>query len=109
MTERERDPTIAQPDEVLRVMTAILRGESMEEAGVKTAERYKAAELLGRHYGLFERREAPGADLQRVSREIGQMLAELAGAGNSAEAEQAGQAAKDSKDTENADGAEDES
>ena len=85
MTRRVSDPAIAQPEEVLRVMTSILRGEQPEDAAVKTSERYKAAELLGRHYGLFERPEAAPPDTRRLSREITQLLAEIAEEAHSGE------------------------
>ena len=85
MTRRTSDPAIAQPEEVLRVMTSILRGEQPEDAAVKTSERYKAAELLGRHYGLFERPEAAPPDTRRLSREITQLLAEIAEEAHSGE------------------------
>ena len=85
MTEALEDSRIAQPEEVLRVMTSILRGECAEDGGVKSGERYKAAELLGKHYGLFERRESPSPDALRVSREIGRMLTEMADRAGQAE------------------------
>ena len=85
MTRHMSDPAIAQPEEVLRVMTSILRGEQAEDAAVKTSERYKAAELLGRHYGLFERPEAAPPDTRRLSREITQLLAEIAEEAHSGE------------------------
>ena len=85
MTRRASDPAIAQPEEVLRVMTSILRGEQPEDAAVKTSERYKAAELLGRHYGLFERPETAPPDTRRLSREITQLLAEISEEAHSGE------------------------
>ena len=47
------DAAIAQPPEVLRYLTSLLRGETGSER-----ERLKAAELLGKRLGLFN--EKPG-------------------------------------------------
>lgn len=67
---KKRPLPIADRDEVLRTFTSIMRGEMTEETVRKTAgteervaappkisERCKAAELLGKQYGLFDRRE----------------------------------------------------
>lgn len=49
---------VADADEVLEALTSILRRE--EEETVKPSEVLRAAELLGKRYGLFgERAEAP--------------------------------------------------
>ena len=45
-----RRTSIADADEVLRFITAVLRGED-EDATFK--ERFRAAELLGKRYELF--------------------------------------------------------
>lgn len=61
------DQKVADRDEVLRYLTAVMRGEHIEEIpllvgdGIQTLtdkavgakERLKAAELLGKRYGLF--------------------------------------------------------
>lgn len=70
MAEKE-DDLIAQQDEVLRYLTAVMRGESISEIVVvegtgkgfskarnvtkapDEGERLKAAELLGKRYGLY--------------------------------------------------------
>lgn len=73
-------PEIATPEEVLRTFTQIMRGE-MTEAGVrrsgedvpqppKISERSKAAELLGKRYGLFSDREDGGATRAELAAEI---------------------------------------
>ena len=54
--------TIATPEEVLKALTLILRGEMAEEkGGPKVSERQRAAELLGKRYGLFDKPEAEEA------------------------------------------------
>lgn len=79
MAEKE-DELIAKQDEVLKYLTAVLRGESISEVvvvegvgmGVSSAravqkapdekERLKAAELLGKRYSLFtEKVDVDGA------------------------------------------------
>lgn len=47
---------VAGAEEVLRVITAIMRGTCLDEggAGPKVAERFRAAELLAKRYGLLE-------------------------------------------------------
>ena len=55
MARRKPNP-IAEPNEILTVMSRILRGEptGAEDAPTpKVAEQVRAAELLGRQYGLF--------------------------------------------------------
>lgn len=46
---------IASQDEVLETLTAIMRGEVSDQLGLETSvkDRSKAAELLGKRYGLF--------------------------------------------------------
>ena len=67
MKKRERE-TIAKQDEVLETLTAILRGEqkgatlrgigqgaqTIDEMPPSTNERIKAAELLGKRYGIWQ-------------------------------------------------------
>lgn len=63
-------PDIATPDEVLKTFTQIMRGTMTETATRKSAhgeeavqqppkisERSKAAEMLGKRYGLFSEKE----------------------------------------------------
>ena len=73
---------IATPEEVLRTFTQIMRGEMTESTGRKSAsgeeipqtpkisERSKAAELLGKRYGLFSDREDGGATRAELAAEI---------------------------------------
>jgi len=78
MAERKR-ASVAGKTEVLQTFTNIMRGEMTEgSAGAppKISERCKAAELLGKQYGLFDRKEElqPKAD---VILEIRQALEQL--------------------------------
>lgn len=58
----EESPEIAGREEVLRIFTRIMRGEMTEEKGLpKISERAKAAELLGKACGLFDRKEEEAA------------------------------------------------
>ena len=50
------DHTVAQADEILRFLTAVLRGEVGSEK-----ERMRAAELLGKRQGLFSDKAMPEA------------------------------------------------
>lgn len=61
----EREPDLASPQEVLRYLSAVMRGEAPPPCGdwgeegpppkalPTAAERMKAAELLGKRYRLF--------------------------------------------------------
>jgi hypothetical protein len=62
-------PPIALPDEILETLTAFLRGE-VEGGGAR--ERLRAAELLGKRFGLFE--TAGGEEMIPVVIEGGDML-----------------------------------
>lgn len=67
MAETKR-AAIAGKREVLQTFTSIMRGEMTEGGGgspPKISERCKAAELLGKQYGLFDRKEElqPKADV----------------------------------------------
>ena len=72
--------TIAGPEEVLRMITRIMRGDcdAVSGAGPKIAERFRAAELLAKRYGLLEA-DTAGADREReaAAREIEAALAAL--------------------------------
>jgi phage terminase small subunit len=50
--EKER---IANQDEILEFLTSVIRGEVKDQLGLETPvkDRNKAAELLGKRYGLF--------------------------------------------------------
>lgn len=90
MSKRKK-PTIAVPSEVLETMTSVLRGEMTEESTRKVAggeeriavppkisERIKAAEFLGKQYGLFEHREEASPKTE-LSGEILRMMEEMHG------------------------------
>jgi len=57
--KRRKRKEVASPEEVLELMTQIMRGEAGDEhtGPPKLAERSKAAELLGKRYGLFGEKE----------------------------------------------------
>ncbi len=73
---------IASPEEVLRTFTQIMRGEMTELSGRKNAEgeelslppkvseRSKAAELLGKRYGLFSDRQPDARPKAELAQEI---------------------------------------
>lgn len=83
MAEKE-DILIAKQDEVLKYLTSVLRGESVSEVvvvvgqgeGMSTAmrfekapdekERLKAAELLGKRYGLYTEKMEVDADVSPI-------------------------------------------
>ncbi len=50
MNEEREKQAVAQPQEILEFFTQVLRGQY---PGAKSADSFKAAELLGRRYGLF--------------------------------------------------------
>ena len=85
---RRKNPPIADKDEVLQTFTSIMRGEMLEESArrsgaeertaspPKISERCRAAELLGKQLGLFEKKE----DIQpkgEVAQAIRQVLEQL--------------------------------
>ena len=82
---------IATPEEVLRTFTQIMRGEMTEYSGRKSAsgeeivlppkvsERSKAAELLGKRYGLFSEKDAGGMPKAELAAEIEAALQEMHG------------------------------
>ena len=56
------DERIAKADEVMEYFTRVMRGEEKDAFGldVSISDRNKAAELLGKRYGMFtEKRRAP--------------------------------------------------
>lgn len=68
-----RTKEIADEKEVLRMLTCVMRGE--EEA--KLSERCKAAEDLGKHYGLFDGRDRQEKKRPAVAGEIDAAIREL--------------------------------
>lgn len=71
-------PEIATPEEILRTFTQIMRGELTESSGApKVSERSKAAELLGKRYGLFSEKEAAPTPRDEIAAEIDKALKEL--------------------------------
>lgn len=73
---------IAHPEEILQLMTRIMRGtltemdKKGEEIGPKVAERARAAEMLGKRYGLFAEAEHQGDAPAAIAAEIEQTLAD---------------------------------
>lgn len=86
MAQRKR-ASIATKREVLQFVTSIMRGETEEGSGAsppKPAERCRAAELLGKQYGLFDRKEEvqPKGDVAAEIRlELKRMHERLTGRG----------------------------
>ena len=82
---------IATPEEVLRTFTQIMRGEMTESSGRKSAsgeeipqtpkisERSKAAELLGKRYGLFSEKDPGGKPKAELVSEIEAAMREMHG------------------------------
>ncbi|MBQ6174047.1 MAG: hypothetical protein IJK28_05440 [Clostridia bacterium] len=67
------------------MLTAIMRGEFPDEDGdmPRLADRFRAAELLARHYGLLQPPEKAGPDAgarRRMAEEIEAEMAALLGA-----------------------------
>ena len=52
----ETNVLVAAETEVLEALTHILRGETGDGTAVRAADILRAAELLGKHYGLFSER-----------------------------------------------------
>ncbi|MGN1020561.1 MAG: hypothetical protein ACI4O7_09295 [Aristaeellaceae bacterium] len=91
MSTNTRDqPAIATPEEVLVTITQIMRGAMTETATrrvaggeeaiqlpPKVSERSRAAELLGKRYGLFAEKEAEAQPREEIARLIGEALAEM--------------------------------
>lgn len=91
MAKRRAADDIATPEEVLRTFTQIMRGEMTEASGRKGAsgeeialspkvsERSKAAELLGKRYGLFSEKEPGAKPKAELAAEIEQAMLEMHG------------------------------
>lgn len=89
MAKRRAAEDIATPDEVLRTFTQIMRGEMTEATGRKGAsgeelvqapkisERSKAAELLGKRYGLFSEKESDVKPKAELAAEIEAAMQEM--------------------------------
>ena len=71
---------IAGAEEVLRLITGIMRGDCADEsgAGPKIAERFRAAELLAKRYGLLEETAVAGPEREEAAREIEAMIRRFA-------------------------------
>ncbi|MBE5804923.1 MAG: hypothetical protein E7316_10490 [Clostridiales bacterium] len=88
---RTAEPDIATPEEVLRTFTQIMRGEMTESSGRKStsgeeitlppkvSERSRAAELLGKRYGLFSEKDPGGKPKTELAAEIEAAMMELHG------------------------------
>lgn len=74
--EKIHNKNIADAEEVLAFLTAVMRGESKEQVvlrvggdqqlamiEVSARERLKAAELIGKRYGMFSESASSGADV----------------------------------------------
>ena len=72
---------VAGADEVLRMITGIMRGDCTDEsgAGPKIAERFRAAELLAKRYGLLEETAGASREREEAAKEIEAMLCTFAG------------------------------
>ncbi len=73
---------VAGPEEVLEVITGIMRGTCTDEsgAGPKMAERFRAAELLAKYHRLLETEDgARRQEREAAAREIEAALARLLG------------------------------
>ena len=73
------DSTVASAREVLEVFTQIMRGEAMDDTGQtpKVSERAKAAELLGKRYGLFADRDEGAPPKAEVAQALETALSQL--------------------------------
>ena len=71
---------IAGAEEVLRTITGIMRGDCADEsgAGPKIAERFRAAELLAKRYGLLEDAADASREREAAAREIEAMIRRFA-------------------------------
>ena len=83
-------PEIATPQDVLITLTRIMRGDMTETAVRKSSggeepillppkisERSKAAEMLGKHYGLFTDRDQNAAPKEEIVLQIEAALKQL--------------------------------
>lgn len=83
-------PDIATPQEVLMTLTQIMRGTMTETAARKSSggdesillppkisERSKAAEMLGKRYGLFSDKEHSSQPREEIIQQIEDALAQL--------------------------------
>lgn len=93
-TAPDRPGKIAPAEEVLGMLTGIMRGEFPGEEGEmpRLADRFRAAELLARHYGLLQPpdpKERAGEERRQAAEAIEAVMAELTreAAGKEAEAE----------------------
>ncbi len=75
----QKDGAVASAREVLEVFTQIMRGEAMDDTGQtpKVSERAKAAELLGKRYGLFADRDEAAPPKAEVAQALEKAMARL--------------------------------
>ena len=66
----ERNDAIADDREVLAYLTAVMRGEGSEQMPVKQGDALKAAELIGKKYGLFSEKAGKKDELVRIVDDI---------------------------------------
>lgn len=66
----ERNDAIADDREVLAYLTAVMRGEGSEQMPVKQGDALKAAELIGKKYGLFSEKAGKKEELVQIVDDI---------------------------------------
>ena len=87
---RKKPAPIADEQELLRTVTSLVRGEMTEEATRKVggteeriqvppkiSERLKGLELMGKYYGLFEKKEESRQEEGDTARRVMALLAEM--------------------------------
>lgn len=64
-TKAADEKRIATGDEVLKYLTSVMRGEEKDQFDLEASlqDRTKAAELLGKRYGLFKDKVEVGAEI----------------------------------------------
>lgn len=87
---RDQPQDIATPEEVLVTLTQIMRGDMTETATrrisgseetvqvpPKVSERSRAAEMLGKRYGLFSEKEAAAQPKEEIAAMIAQAIEDI--------------------------------
>ena len=87
---RDQPQDIATPEEVLVTLTQIMRGDMTETATrrisgseetvqvpPKVSERSRAAEMLGKRYGLFSEKEAAARPKEEIAAMIAQAIEDI--------------------------------
>lgn len=79
------DERIAKPEEVLKYLTGVMRGETKDQFGLDASlqDRTKAAELLGKRYRLFVDKVEQKVDASvNATKKLDSILNELTGEDN---------------------------